>query len=158
MKQICEKNKKNCIRWAVSKKYVIFEIQNKTDSNKRVAYKISATSRKKGNFPDILNLDIFLGLLFLFSVSLDPHFTLSTNSSKFSSRSLSSTLYEQLPLEFVINAIHQNHNIMPSLSLSSSPSAVAAGIRVHKATSELLVGPDWTMNMEICDFCNNSPW
>lgn len=32
----------------------------------------------------------------------------------------------------------------------------AAGL-VHKATSHLLVGPDWTMNMEICDVINTDP-
>lgn len=32
----------------------------------------------------------------------------------------------------------------------------AAGL-VDKATSDLLVGPDWTMNMEICDVINTDP-
>ncbi|XP_074315895.1 TOM1-like protein 6 [Silene latifolia] len=47
--------------------------------------------------------------------------------------------------------------MMPSLSLSSisSASSVPAMIKVDKATSELLVGPDWTMNMQICDICNS---
>ncbi|KAK9734342.1 hypothetical protein RND81_04G132900 [Saponaria officinalis] len=47
--------------------------------------------------------------------------------------------------------------MMPSLSLSS-PSSVSTTVRVDKATSELLVGPDWTMNMEICDLCNSNHW
>lgn len=48
--------------------------------------------------------------------------------------------------------------MLPSLSLSSSSSSVSATIRVDKATSELLVGPDWAMNIEICDFCNSNHW
>ncbi|KAK9755453.1 hypothetical protein RND81_01G026400 [Saponaria officinalis] len=47
--------------------------------------------------------------------------------------------------------------MIPSLSLSSS-SSTSTTIRVDKATSELLVGPDWTMNMEICDLCNSNHW
>lgn len=46
--------------------------------------------------------------------------------------------------------------MMPSLSTSSSSASVTT--RVDKATSELLVGPDWTMNMEICDICNSNHW
>ncbi|KAH9610283.1 hypothetical protein KSS87_018565, partial [Heliosperma pusillum] len=47
--------------------------------------------------------------------------------------------------------------MMPSLSLSSisSASSVPTMIKVDKATSEHLVGPDWTMNMQICDICNS---
>ncbi|XP_057536221.1 TOM1-like protein 6 [Amaranthus tricolor] len=48
--------------------------------------------------------------------------------------------------------------MLPSLSLSPSSSSVSATIRVDKATSELLVGPDWSMNMDICDFCNSNHW
>ncbi|KAL2899984.1 TOM1-like protein 6 [Bienertia sinuspersici] len=48
--------------------------------------------------------------------------------------------------------------MLPSLSLSSSSSSSSATSRVDKATSELLVGPDWTMNMDICDFCNSNHW
>ncbi|KMT06604.1 hypothetical protein BVRB_7g157720 [Beta vulgaris subsp. vulgaris] len=48
--------------------------------------------------------------------------------------------------------------MLPSLSLSSSSSSSSATIRVDKATSELLVAPDWTMNIEICDFCNSNHW
>ncbi|GAB4856276.1 hypothetical protein Ancab_014204 [Ancistrocladus abbreviatus] len=44
--------------------------------------------------------------------------------------------------------------MLPSLSLSSSPAAV----KVDKATSELLIGPDWTINMEICDAVNSDHW
>ncbi|KAL9238952.1 hypothetical protein vseg_013317 [Gypsophila vaccaria] len=47
--------------------------------------------------------------------------------------------------------------MIPSLSLSSS-SSISTTIRVDKATSELLVGPDWTMNMQICDLCNSNHW
>ncbi|XAR55765.1 hypothetical protein NMG60_11035962 [Bertholletia excelsa] len=42
------------------------------------------------------------------------------------------------------------------MMLSSSSSA--ATVRVEKATSDLLHGPDWTMNMEICDLINTNHW
>ncbi|GMH09999.1 hypothetical protein Nepgr_011840 [Nepenthes gracilis] len=46
--------------------------------------------------------------------------------------------------------------MLPALSLSSPPSSTA--VKVDKATSELLLGPDWTMNMEICDAINSDHW
>ncbi|KAG8067698.1 hypothetical protein GUJ93_ZPchr0005g14526 [Zizania palustris] len=33
--------------------------------------------------------------------------------------------------------------------------AASAAVRVDKATSELLLGPDWTLNMDICDAVNS---
>ncbi|CAL5335238.1 unnamed protein product [Camellia sinensis] len=45
--------------------------------------------------------------------------------------------------------------MMPSSSSSSSSSAT---VRVEKATSDLLIGPDWTMNMDICDSINSNHW
>ncbi|XP_074311869.1 TOM1-like protein 6 [Silene latifolia] len=48
--------------------------------------------------------------------------------------------------------------MIPSLSLTSSPSSSSATVRVDKATSELLVSPDWSINMEICDLCNSNHW
>ncbi|XP_014497972.1 TOM1-like protein 6 [Vigna radiata var. radiata] len=44
---------------------------------------------------------------------------------------------------------------MASSSFSSSSSATVA---VDKATSDLLMGPDWTMNIEICDSINSNHW
>ncbi|CAJ1810052.1 unnamed protein product [Sphenostylis stenocarpa] len=39
--------------------------------------------------------------------------------------------------------------------MASSSSATVA---VEKATSDLLMGPDWTMNIEICDSINSNHW
>ncbi|KAH9616791.1 hypothetical protein KSS87_008789 [Heliosperma pusillum] len=48
--------------------------------------------------------------------------------------------------------------MIPSLSLTSSPSSSSATVRVDKATSDLLLSPDWSINMEICDLCNSNHW
>ncbi|XP_073113417.1 TOM1-like protein 6 isoform X2 [Elaeis guineensis] len=37
-------------------------------------------------------------------------------------------------------------------------SSSSASVRVEKATSDLLIGPDWTLNMEICDSINSDQW
>lgn len=37
-------------------------------------------------------------------------------------------------------------------------SSASATVRVEKATSHLLIGPDWTMNMDICDMVNSNHW
>lgn len=44
------------------------------------------------------------------------------------------------------------------MASSSSSSSSSATVRVDKATSDLLIGPDWTMNMDICDSINSNPW
>ncbi|KAG8377099.1 hypothetical protein BUALT_Bualt09G0133300 [Buddleja alternifolia] len=44
---------------------------------------------------------------------------------------------------------------MASISSSSSSSS-SATVRVEKATSEFLIGPDWTMNIDICDTLNSN--
>ncbi|KAI6698585.1 hypothetical protein NL676_018704 [Syzygium grande] len=38
-----------------------------------------------------------------------------------------------------------------------SASSSSAAVRVEKATSDLLMNPDWTMNIDICDFVNSYP-
>ncbi|KAL3531618.1 hypothetical protein ACH5RR_005139 [Cinchona calisaya] len=52
--------------------------------------------------------------------------------------------------------------MMPSISPSSSQtgtvSSSSAVIRVEKATSEFLIAPDWTLNIDICDTINSSQW
>ncbi|KAI3676193.1 hypothetical protein L1987_85794 [Smallanthus sonchifolius] len=46
-----------------------------------------------------------------------------------------------------------------AFSSSSSPSPSANSVvRVDKATSEFLNGPDWTLNIDICDTVNANPW
>ncbi|KAF3658085.1 hypothetical protein FXO38_13378, partial [Capsicum annuum] len=45
-----------------------------------------------------------------------------------------------------------------SASSSSSSSSSSAAVRVEKATSEFLIGPDWTMNIDICDTINSNQW
>lgn len=53
--------------------------------------------------------------------------------------------------------------MMPSISPSSSyntPTVSSSSVilRVEKATSEFLIGPDWTMNIDICDTLNSNQW
>ncbi|WOH01965.1 hypothetical protein DCAR_0521352 [Daucus carota subsp. sativus] len=43
-------------------------------------------------------------------------------------------------------------------SAASSSSANSASVRVEKATSEFLNGPDWTLNIDICDAINLNHW
>ncbi|GAB2227181.1 hypothetical protein Drorol1_Dr00008993 [Drosera rotundifolia] len=46
--------------------------------------------------------------------------------------------------------------MLPSLSPVASSSS--ATVMVDKATSELLMAPDWTLNIEICDAINSDRW
>ncbi|KAL5740267.1 hypothetical protein ACOSQ2_029447 [Xanthoceras sorbifolium] len=47
---------------------------------------------------------------------------------------------------------------MMMISSSSSSSSSSATVAVDKATSELLMNPDWTMNIDICDSVNSHQW
>ncbi|KAM7263831.1 hypothetical protein ACFE04_001514 [Oxalis oulophora] len=40
----------------------------------------------------------------------------------------------------------------------ASSSSTSASVAVEKATSDLLIGPDWTMNIDICDSVNSHHW
>ncbi|CAA0836226.1 ENTH/VHS/GAT family protein [Striga hermonthica] len=42
------------------------------------------------------------------------------------------------------------------MMISSMASPSSATVRVEKATSEFLIGPDWTLNMDICDTVNSN--
>ena len=42
--------------------------------------------------------------------------------------------------------------------MASPFSSSSATMRVDKATSELLIGPDWTMDIDICDTINSNHW
>ena len=44
------------------------------------------------------------------------------------------------------------------MMMMPSPSSSAATVAVDKATSDLLIGPDWTMNIDICDSVNSNHW
>ncbi|KAG2691054.1 hypothetical protein I3760_09G218100 [Carya illinoinensis] len=45
-----------------------------------------------------------------------------------------------------------------ALSLSLSSSSASATVAVDKATSDLLMTPDWTINIDICDSVNSHQW
>ncbi|XP_062094825.1 TOM1-like protein 6 isoform X2 [Humulus lupulus] len=44
------------------------------------------------------------------------------------------------------------------LPMASSSSSSSATVAVEKATSDLLISPDWTMNIDICDSVNSHHW
>ncbi|XP_039001902.1 TOM1-like protein 6 isoform X2 [Hibiscus syriacus] len=44
------------------------------------------------------------------------------------------------------------------MMMMSSASSSSAAVAVDKATSDLLIGPDWTMNIDICDSVNSNHW
>ncbi|KAL5550676.1 hypothetical protein UlMin_000852 [Ulmus minor] len=47
---------------------------------------------------------------------------------------------------------------MLPMASSSSSSSSSATVAVEKATSDLLISPDWTMNIDICDSVNSHHW
>lgn len=47
---------------------------------------------------------------------------------------------------------------MMMMMSSTSASSSSATVAVEKATSELLMSPDWTMNIDICDSVNSHQW
>lgn len=47
---------------------------------------------------------------------------------------------------------------MMMIATSSSASSSSATVAVDKATSDLLISPDWTMNIDICDSVNSHQW
>jgi hypothetical protein len=59
---------------------------------------------------------------------------------------------------FIVLFIVEKRKMIPSSSLSSSSSSSSAYVLVEKATSEFLNGPDWTMNINICDTINSNRW
>ncbi|KAM7526569.1 hypothetical protein LguiA_016471 [Lonicera macranthoides] len=48
--------------------------------------------------------------------------------------------------------------MIPSANLSNESSSYAIVARVNKATSQFLNGPDWTLNIDICDAINSLRW
>lgn len=48
--------------------------------------------------------------------------------------------------------------LLSSLGEDMASSSASATVAVDKATSDLLLGPDWTTNMEICDSVNSLHW
>ncbi|KAM1597935.1 hypothetical protein PS2_032789 [Malus domestica] len=44
------------------------------------------------------------------------------------------------------------------IAATSSLTSSSAGVAVDKATSDLLISPDWTMNIDICDSVNSHHW
>ncbi|KAM1110771.1 hypothetical protein ACFX13_010202 [Malus domestica] len=44
------------------------------------------------------------------------------------------------------------------IAATSSLSSSSASVAVDKATSDLLISPDWTMNIDICDSVNSHHW
>ncbi|KAB2599045.1 TOM1-like protein 2, partial [Pyrus ussuriensis x Pyrus communis] len=44
------------------------------------------------------------------------------------------------------------------IAATSSLTSSSASVAVDKATSDLLISPDWTMNIDICDSVNSHHW
>lgn len=42
--------------------------------------------------------------------------------------------------------------------VATATSSSAVTVAVEKATSDLLISPDWTMNIDICDSVNSHQW
>jgi len=52
----------------------------------------------------------------------------------------------------------RREGVMYPVATGPPPARLPAASRVDKATSHLLQGPDWAVNLEICDTLNADRW
>lgn len=57
-----------------------------------------------------------------------------------------------------VSAVPEKSKREMMIATSSSASSSSATVAVDKATSDLLISPDWTMNIDICDSVNSHQW